>query len=46
MVYNGCANALMVLITQGFLGTYVMLLTEFRDPVSTWNIEKARDSFS
>ena len=32
MVYNDCANALMMLISQGFLGTYVML-TEFRDPV-------------
>lgn len=38
MVYNDYANAFMVLITQGFLGTYVMLLTEFRDPVRTWKL--------
>ena len=38
MVYNDYANAFMVLISQGFLGTYVMLLTEFRDPVRTWKL--------
>lgn len=38
MMYNDYVNALMVLITQGFLGTYVVLLTEFRNPVRTWNL--------
>ena len=33
MVYNNYANALMVLMSQGFLGTYVMLLTEFRESI-------------
>lgn len=38
MINNDYANALMVLITQGFLGGYVMLLTEFREPVRTWRL--------
>ena len=38
MIYNDYANAFMVLVTQGFLGTYVMLLTEFREPVRVWRL--------
>lgn len=36
MVYNNYMNALMVLLTQIFLGSYVLMLTEFREPVRIW----------
>ncbi len=38
MVYDNVMNALMILITQGFLGSYVMMLTEFREPVWKWKL--------
>lgn len=36
MDYNNALNALMVLVTQAVLGSYVMLLTEFREPQRVW----------
>lgn len=38
MSYNNFINALMIFITQLILGTYVMMLTEFRKPVKKWRI--------
>lgn len=38
MLYNNFVNALMIFITQLILGTYVMMLTEFRKPVKKWRI--------
>ena len=39
MVYNDFLNALMVLISQGFLGSYVMTLIEFRRPVRVFKLK-------
>lgn len=38
MEYYNLSKALMVLVTQGFLGSYVMMLTEFREPVKRWRL--------
>ena len=37
MEYNELIDALTVL-THGFLGFYVMLLAEFREPVRIWRV--------
>lgn len=36
MEYNDYMNALMVLFTQMLLGSYVFMLTEFKEPVRVW----------
>ena len=38
MIYNDYINACRVLMTQAFLGSYAMLLTQFREPVRVWRL--------
>lgn len=38
MVDNDIMNGFIILMTQFFLGSYVLMLTEFREPVRVWKL--------